>query len=477
MTNWNLALSSWIVRNLGCRPSGLSLRAWALGACAAFSMLLVGPAFGQSGDLRSGKLNPFPKDDVYRLHFVGDWLMDGLQPALKDALKTIPRVQMQSGVLEIQSLRRSSWDRGVSSVRTAAKSTPIDMAVVMFGVEEIGSVFSPGQRKRRFGSEEWLKQYGRRIDSLMKALKSSNGAVYWVGLPVVRRRDRSESYQIINTIIRERAYANSITYIDTYSRFQSDNGGFDRYGPDLDGTIKLMRRRDGVYFTGIGNANIAHLVVQMIRRDLSVVKSERVVTLAGGETEQSSIRRLTAPEQSKSPPYSANARSRQKKRTGRAASQTRFGRQEADDGKFVLQTMVGRKPTKVVLKLPRPTLSAAIMSLVTRNQSKNKSTSFGDNAVQVIDGGVPLLSTVTPADRNSLALLRRRLSPTQSVFFKVWGKGERLDPKPGRADDMQWPRPDPKPVQHVTAKPEDIIRKRRYRDPNLPPLPVQNPFQ
>ena len=100
---------------------------------------------------------------------------------------------------------------------------------------------------------------------------------------------------------------------------------------------------------------------------------------------------------------------------------------------------------------------------------------FGDNAVQVIDGGVPLLSTVTPADQSVLALRKRRLSPTQSVFFKVWGKGERLDPKPGRADHFEWPRIDPKPVVHVRAKPAVRRGRAPARDPNLPPLPVQRP--
>ena len=80
-----------------------------------------------------------------------------------------------------------------------------------------------------------------------------------------------------------------------------------------------------------------------------------------------------------------------------------------------------------------------------------------------------------------ISLRRRRLSPTQSVFFKVWGKGERLDPKPGRADDFEWPRPEPKPVIHVRARPaasRDAPRRPfLQRDPNLPPLPEQNPLR
>ena len=59
--------------------------------------------------------------------------------------------------------------------------------------------------------------------------------------------------------------------------------------------------------------------------------------------------------------------------------------------------------------------------------------------------------------------------------------GERLDPKPGRADDFTWPRPAPEPVVHVTARPADRTRPVRAfpapRDPNLPPLPVQNPLR
>ena len=91
------------------------------------------------------------------------------------------------------------------------------------------------------------------------------------------------------------------------------------------------------------------------------------------------------------------------------------------------------------------------------------------------------MSTITPADQSALALRKRRLSPTQSIFFKVWGKGERLAPKPGRADDFTWPRPAPEPVVHVTARPADRTRPLRAfsppRDPNLPPLPVQNPLR
>jgi len=459
-------------------------------ACGLVSALLVSlgltaGAAAQSGDLRSGGLNPFPKNDVYRLHIAGDWLMDGLKSALRSSLTTLPRVQFQAGKIELQSLRRSSWDVPVKAIRSRGGSTDIDIAVVMFGLSEVGSLYSPGQSRQRFGSEIWLKKYASRVDSVMKALKANRGAVYWLGLPIVRRRDQSESLQLINTLVRERAYANGITFIDVFARFQGENGGFNRYGPDLDGAIKLMRTKDGVYFTTTGYAKIAHLVLQAIRRDLNRVKSERVVTLAGSETEQGSVRRAKQAAQAR---RNRKPSPGAKKRPGRQPAGglpggTRFGGQKADNGSFEFSTVINDKSVKVQLKLPRPALSAAIISLVTRNQSKDKPARFGDNAVQIAPGGIPLLSTVTPADESALALRGRRLSPTQSVFFKVWGKGERLVPKPGRADDFQWPRLEPQPVVHARAKPAAIDQPRfqpnavRRRDPNLPPLPEQNPLR
>lgn len=445
---------------------------------------LILPAQAQRGDLRSGGLNPFPKDDIYRLHLVGDWYMDGLKPALRSSLASLPRIQFQSSKIDVQSLRRSNWGTPVARVRERTRSTPVDIAVVMFGVGEIGSLYTPGQERKRFGSEVWLKRYATRVDSMMKTLKANKGAVYWIGLPIVRRRDHSEAFQIINTLVRERAYANSVTFIDVYARFQDENGGYNRYGPDLDGTIKLLRSKDGVYFTPTGYAKVAQLIVRAIRRDLNRVKSERVVTLAGSETEQKSVRRAkpTAATESKRSVAANRNKKSSVRRTGAPLGGPRFGGEKADNGSYDYRTIVNNKPVSLTLKLPRPALSATIINLVTRRQSKDKLARFGDNAVQVANGGVPLLSTVTPADQSALALRGRRLSPTQSVFFKVWGKGERLQPKPGRADDYQWPRPDPKPVVHARAEATDPnARAARLpfleRDPNLPPLPEQDPFR
>lgn len=435
------------------------------------------PVRAQSGDLRSGELNPFPKNDVYQVHFIGDWWMDGLKSSLTASLKTLPRLRLNDDVVELRSVRRSSWADGITVLKSRAGESQLDISIVMFGASEIGSVFTP--TRHRFGTDQWTKLYAARIDRIMKTLKVHSGTVYWIGIPIVRRADHSEAFQVINTILRERAYLNGINFIDTYARFQDENGGFNRYGPDLAGTIKLLRAKDGVYFTREGNTKIAQLVTQMIRRDLAAVKAQRVVDLAGTEDELANIRNQANPDRTKpKQPAKTAAKSAKASIPSPIYGRLQGGGLTADDTRIAVNTNLAGTPIQLDLDLPRPALSAAVMSLVTRNQSKDKPARLGDNAVEVAPGGIPLLSTITPTDQSALALRTRRLSPTQSTFFKVWGKGERLPPKPGRADDFTWPRPEPEPVVHVTAKPADqLARQIPERDPNLPPLPLQNPFR
>jgi hypothetical protein len=70
----------------------------------------------------------------------------------------------------------------------------------------------------------------------------------------------------------------------------------------------------------------------------------------------------------------------------------------------------------------------------------------GDLLVDQIAGGLTLMSSISPSGNRD----RGRLSPTQAPYFRLLVKGERLQPKPGRADDLTWP---PKPDTTSEAKP------------------------
>jgi hypothetical protein len=85
---------------------------------------------------------------------------------------------------------------------------------------------------------------------------------------------------------------------------------------------------------------------------------------------------------------------------------------------------------------------------------------------------------VTPANP-TLTGDGRKVSPTQSPFFKVWSAGERLTPRKGRADDFSWPPDEPIPVVRAGAKSRPFPRRRFLEpeaDDGMPPVPEPNPL-
>ena len=450
-------------------------------------------AVAQGTAQRASFINPFPKSETYRLHLVGDWFADGLLNAVADSLSDEGQIQTQRTVIQVRTLRRSSWDLRIAEIDKVARATPIDIAVVMFGAAEIGSLSVPGRRRVGFASEEWKVQYIKRVDRVMKALRQTGAGVYWLGMPTLRRADRNDAAQFLNEIFRERAYINGVKYIDVYSGFADENGGYSPFGPDLSGKIGRLRSRDGVYFTAEGYRKLAHYAERQIRRDLRKAKSERTVPLAGSELEQS---RVNPRKVAKAAPGSEEA---ERRPTPRAPIAKRIGstatsapapvipapglkEQKADDSVIALRTIEDGVARTDKIKILRPAIPAAVLALITRKQSTEKAARLGDNVAVEIAGGVMVLSSVTPVNRGSAAGARGRLSPSQSPFFKVWAKGERLTPRPGRADDIQWPRPEPKPVVRAKYEPTspsaggDNDRPRRKFTPyGFPPLPEPNP--
>jgi hypothetical protein len=82
-----------------------------------------------------------------------------------------------------------------------------------------------------------------------------------------------------------------------------------------------------------------------------------------------------------------------------------------------------------------------------------------------IGGGLVVLSSITPASSGSG--LNRRQAPSQAPYYHVLIKGERLQPKPGRADDFGWPRVEPE-------IPEPEVVRRTRPSPSKPSAPPRS---
>ena len=423
----------------------------------------VQPGIGQSDLGGSTYITPYPEGDLYRLQVYGDAFAEGLLGGLVDGLADEPRLEVQKKNRSLYSLIRPDLEDELRSEE--GNRSPLHIAVVMVGMNDRYNIRISPRDRFVVGTDEWREEYGRRIDRLIKTLKKRGAAVYWVGQPVMRRAEANEPAQVMNDVVRERAYLNNVKYIDIAAHFSDENGAYTPYGPDLAGKQRLVRESDGVLFTWAGYRKLAHFVEREIKRDLQQARNDRSIPLAGSETEQKRVAAQRAREQDTSwkgtvvankDPKASAQRPDGAPQAGTSAFDP-SGEQKVDNGRISLKTVnPGGREEIVTLDLPRPAIPAAVIQLITRKDTGDRPSQMGDVLADDIGGGLVVLSSITPAAMGPGGG-PRRVSPGQP-YYQVWIKGERLKPKPGRADDFSWPRVDPE---------VPIVLERR---PGQPPL-------
>jgi uncharacterized protein len=117
-----------------------------------------------------------------------------------------------------------------------------------------------------FGGPAWTNEYRRRVGGLMDTVTRGGAFLVWIGLPITRDPDQSARFDRINAIVQQEARRRPgrAAYVDTYTRFAGDDGGFAEYLPNAAGRLVRVRARDGVHFERPGGEIIAREVLRRL---------------------------------------------------------------------------------------------------------------------------------------------------------------------------------------------------------------------
>ena len=117
-----------------------------------------------------------------------------------------------------------------------------------------------------FGGPAWTNEYRRRVGGLMDTAARGGAYVVWIGLPITRDLDQSRRYDTINAIVQQEARKRprSAAFVDTYTRFAGEDGGYAEYLADAKGRLVRVRGRDGVHFERAGGEIIARDVLRRL---------------------------------------------------------------------------------------------------------------------------------------------------------------------------------------------------------------------
>lgn len=209
-----------------------------------------------------------------------------------------------------------------------------------------------------------------------------------------------------------------------------------------------------MHLSWYGNRKLGHFVERELRRDIAVARAEREIPLAGTESEQLRLRQVQAARSvaGRSERIGAPGATVAKEQNGLARSVT--GAVARKDGTPIVAEGAGLaqnntritlrsltlqgKEEQISLEIVRPAIPGPVLASVTRRQSPDKVARLGDPVVTLLAGGAAIVSTVTPASETGSA--ERRAAGINAPHHLVLEKGQRLQPRPGRLDDLPWPR-------------------------------------
>ena len=197
---------------------------------------------------------------------IGDSMADGLWTGVYRDLRDVDGVRVVRMAEVSTGLSRYDYVNVQDKTARQLREQPIDAAVVMFGTNDAQAIEHDGTI-HQFGTPGWREIYARRVDDLVALLRENDVAVYWVGLPRMKRESFDGRMSLINNLVAERMAALDVPYIDTVTLTSTEGGDYDAYLAASDGRRRLMRAHDGIHMSMAGYLRLTEPVTERLRAD------------------------------------------------------------------------------------------------------------------------------------------------------------------------------------------------------------------
>lgn len=201
-----------------------------------------------------------------RIGVFGDSMADGLYAGLYRDLQDQPNVSVSKFSQVSTGLSRYDYVNIQARTRVQLDERPVDVAVMLFGTNDAQGIDTGGV-VHMFGTDGWKAAYGKRIDDLVALLRSRDVAVYWVGLPRMKRDSFDGKMMLINGVVEARMRALGVPWIETEGLTSNAEGGYEAYLPTASGRRVLMRADDGIHMSMAGYLRMSETVAARLKRD------------------------------------------------------------------------------------------------------------------------------------------------------------------------------------------------------------------
>ena len=218
------------------------------------------------------------------VYVLGDSLAISAADGLTDDLQTKPNIGVIDRARDASGLVRDDyfdWPKAAHDL-VAAKEPPkdakdskeakpgaalekpapkerIDFVIVMLGINDMQAM-KDGATFVDPLSDRWKALYAQRIQAVVAPLRAAHVPVVWVGLPPMRTDKFNAQMIELNQMFKENVERAGAKFIDIFDDFADQSGGFDAFGPNIEGQKVKLRGSDGIHLTPAGGKKLAHFL-------------------------------------------------------------------------------------------------------------------------------------------------------------------------------------------------------------------------
>ncbi len=389
-----------------------------------------------SFSVQAAYVTPFPSGGTYKILVLGDGFADGAWVGLSSAFKGNPKIEVFKEVsygARLTARGRQDWLKKLDKI---LNKRAYDICVVMIGYGDRRKITIRG-KSYAVGSPQWRSFYSERIRGVLQKLSARKISTYWVGMPIPRSNRVRRGLELINAIVKQETARLQVRYIDQWFHFANENGQYSPYGPDVNGKIRLLRARDGVFFTRAGYEKLGFFIQKFIQQDLREARAERDIPLLGETSDQEYLLNRYALDN----PRERRSRNRQKAdpktdKKLKALAGTSSERQKYETAKHSKITLPAKKSQsgkEIELKIIRPAIPAVAFTISRRNNAFSN-----DQGAAVLmkeqDEKITGFSIASSLGQITGNNDQRRIPLTQTPYYKLVVRGDAQLAKPGRAD-------------------------------------------
>src|SRR5690606_33125210 len=252
---------------------------------------------------------PAPEPSVEKLAnartvlVIGDFTASGLAEGLPTAFDDAPGVRIIARTNGSAGLVRDDYYNWQAELPGLLDEIRPDIVTVMLGAND-------RQEFRRMPSsppvlsDEWKREYERRVTALATTVAERRIPFLWVGQPSYGSARMASDMVALNDIYNRLATAAGGTFVDIWDGFVDENGAYITTGPDMNGQPARLRASDGINLTRAGRRKIAFYAEKPLRRLLGEAADPKVAALDPADAPRLDIGPARAPRVDRTPPIS-----------------------------------------------------------------------------------------------------------------------------------------------------------------------------